>query len=416
MDSISEKLTVFALDNASRTLTEAIDSRLLTALPGALLLDMIRLGLVAPEDGSLHLASAVAPRKSYLNAVYHAVAPKLPLSLADAIQLVNQQVPVVKPKLLEFLAKEGVLKVDKSKLKWSFALKSYMLKADKKGFRRKLAKSFLENKGLLADFWVLQLAASAKLLAGGGIDKKAADVLSSRIVSQGSVSGISREIARQVEGSLPPAGALRKEKGKKPRDENGALWEWRGFWPDNKGPTLIRTSQAYRQSLENLSFEETVDDYLLIEGSQENIKIRNGALEIKRPVDAFDGYTSFLPKETYQFPLDAAVLERLFTRLDASRIPAPAATPEALMNLLTAQGYHCQRIETKKKRFLVKLKNQVRVEFCSLVIAGRKYVSACVEGGDYATTHAHALNFQSQGVQVLGYVDFLKTLCAEPVA
>jgi|GEM_PF-6933439 len=416
MDSISEKLTVFALDNATRTLTEAIDARLRTALPGAFLLDMVRLGLFVPEDGQLRLASSAAPKKAYLNAVYNSLAPKLPLSLSEALQLAGQQVSLVKPKLLEALAKDGVVKVDKSKLKWSFALKSYVLKADKKGLRRKLSKAFLEGKGQLADFWVLQLASAAELLAGGGIDKKAAAQLSARIASYSAVSGISREIARQVAGAVPPAGASPLEKGKKLRDVNGATWEWRGFWPDNKGPTLIRTSQAYRQSLENLSFEETVDDYLLIDGLSENIKIRKGALEIKRPVDAVDGYTAFLPKETYPFPIDPVTLQRLFPLLEAARIPAAVATAESLCTQLTKQGYACQRVETKKKRFLVKLKNQVRVEFCSLVINGRKYVSSCVEGGDYATTHAHALNFQSEGVQVLSYVDFLKSLHSEPVA
>lgn len=416
MDTISEKLTVFALDNATRTLTEAIDARLLTALPGALLLDMVRLGLFVPEDGQLRLASSAAPKKAYLNAVYASIAPRLPLPLPEALQLAGQQVSLVKPQLLEALAKEGMVRVDKSKLKWSFALKSYVLKADKKGLRRKLSKAFLEGKGQLTDFWVLQLASAAELLAGGGIDKKAAAILVTRISSYSAVSGISREIARQLAGSIPPAGATALEKGKKLRDVNGATWEWRGFWPDNKGATLIRTSQAYRQSLENLSFEETTDDYLLLEGLPENIKIRKGALEIKRPIESIEGYTAYLPKETYPFPIDPVTLQRLFPLLEAARIPAAVASPEALQSLLTKRGYQCQRVETKKKRFLVKLKNQVRVEFCSLTINGRKYVSSCVEGGDYATTHAHALNFQSEGVQVLSYVDFLKSLHPEPVA
>lgn len=413
MTSISERLTLFALDNSDRTLTETANLRLGFGLAGALLLDLILEGALQVEPGGeLRPNAAKTFKRPYLSAAFAALPSYATLEQGDAFKALYNIMPQLKQKVLEALAKNGALKTGKSKLKWSFALKVYTLKANKAGYRKKLATALLQNKIQLSDYWVLQLAASSGLLGGKGIDKKDQAQLTAKLRSVSGGIGLVEGIAARVADHIPGALAA-SDPPLKTQEKPAVIWEWRGFWQDTKGPTFLRTSQAYKQSLENLAFEETMDTYLVIEGVPENIKCRKNALEIKRPLESIDGYTAFSPKETWPFPLSAAQVEKLFARVTAKQA-RKLENVEELQALLSEAGYRAQRVETRKKRFLVKLKNQVRVEFCSLSIGGKKYLSTCVEGANYDITHAHALHFQKPNTLVMGYVEFLKHTLLEP--
>jgi hypothetical protein len=418
MDSISEKLAFFAFDNTSRTLNETLNLRFGYGLAGALLLDLMRLGALAvDEEGQFFINPSVTVKKNYLNRALAVLKELTAPSVLDMLEQLIHIITPVKALLLENLQKDGFLKAGTSRLKWSFALKSYSLKAGKKGYRRRLAKDLLADKVQLLDFHVLQLARAANFLSGGAINKKLALTVNTRIDRLAAL--MKAGPAAMIAENLPAAMVLFSEavdtSASSALSLKSAVWEWRGFWASNKNTTLIQAGQAFKQLPANFAFEETTDIYLLLEGITDNIKCRGNALEIKRPVESLQGYTAFLPKETYLFPLSAAQLKDLFVRVPAG-FEQGARDLLELRKMLEKAGYGPKQMEVKKKRFVVKLKNRVQIEFCSLNLDGKKYISACVESPSYDATHAHAVNFRAHDVKVMGYVEFLKSKLLEPVS
>lgn len=410
MESISERLALFALDNSKRTLTANADLQLGHGLAGAMLLDLIREGALSLQaDGQLQPHPLRKLKQRHLVEAFAAIPSHAQLPQSAVYKALYGVMPHLKALVLEALVRRGIVKEDTSKLKWSIAFKAFTLKSNKKGYRKKLLNALRQDKLQLMDYWVLHLAHGCGLLVEG---RKKLPTVVRRLNAYSAMIGLGEGLIPQLLDEIP-ATIVRAAKPLPVAAEEHVVWEWRAFWPESKGPTF-NTSQAYKQSLENLSFEEGSDNYLLVEGVPENIKSRKGALEIKHPLESQEGYTAFAPKQILAFPLSYAQAADIFPRLlgqDAN--PRFIDDIDALQSLLQGNGYRARMVEVKKKRFLAKLKNQVRVEFCSLSLDGRKFVSACVEGPDAAITQAHALNFQTPDAQVMGYVEFMKSTVME---
>ena len=408
MDTITERLALLILDNKHRTLTEDADLRLGYGLCAALMLDLLLAGALEEQaDARLRPCPAVLLKHSFLRAAFDVIPSYTELDRADVLKGLYNTMPRLKMQVLDALVEQGVLRVDTAKLKWSFALKSYVLKPKNSGYRDEVIKALLANRIQLIDFWVIQLAMASRLLwveeDEGKTRLQAAIMHAHRLQSlSGQLPLLRQLVADMLPDAIAASHKLPKLRNKK---HYPVTWEWRGFWADS-GATLIQSSEIYKDLLEDISFSETGDCYLVIEGMAENIKWRKGALEIKRPTESEGGYTAFALKETYAFPLPPEKVSELFPKLET---PAkPIANMQKLVQWLQKQGVRCERVNVKKKRFQVKLQSQVKVEFCTLQVGGRKFLSACVEGPDYDITAAHSHNFQSGDVMAMGYVEFLK--------
>lgn len=405
METITERLVLLALDNTHRTLTEEADIRLGYALTGALAFDLLLAGALDEVEGEWWPRANVKLKKAYLAEAFASIPSHSALSPEAVLSQFYDAMPKLKTLVLDTLVERGLLRSDTSKLKWSFALKSYTLKTDA-ACREKVFDALLQHKVTLNEYWALQLALATRLLQADGEDKRASKVQTQMHRLQ-SVMGASAALAELVADGLPEAIARSHKLAPLGKKRDYPLtWEWRGFWAD-KGATLIQSSELFRQSLDNISFSEMTDSYLLVEGMAENFKWRKQALEVKRPQESLQGYTAFAAKETYDFPLGRSELERLFAQIhhdDDLRLQ----DMDALKAYLCEHHCRCEVMEVRKKRFQVKLQSRVQVEFCSLNVAGRKFLSVCVEGPDYDVTAAHSHNFQSAGVMAMSYVEFLK--------
>lgn len=408
MDSIAERLTLLTLDNKHRTLTEAADLRLGYGLCGALLLDLLLAGALQGGEGECltpnpdatldtpHLQEAFAVLPSYST-----------ITQLEAVKQLYAVLPRLKAVVLDRLVAAGAVREDTAKIKWSFAFKSYMLQPSYSGYRQRLLEEMRNGTIRLEDSWVLQIAdASGLLWAEDAAEKKPLQAALKRLHRLEQATGQLQRLTAQLATDLPEAIArshkLPKMGKKKLYD---STWEWRGFWLD-KGPTLIQASEHYKPSLEQIAFSEMTDAYVVIEGVADNIKCRKSALEVKTPLETLDGHTAFSPKRVFAFPLSPRKLATILPQLEG--VEKPVKNAAALCSLLNAQGIRAEQVEVKKKRFQIKLQSCVKVEFCSLLIGGRKYLSACVEGPEYDITAAHSHNFQMGEVMEMGYVEFLK--------
>jgi hypothetical protein len=408
MDTITERLALLVWDNKHRTLTEDADLRLGYGLCGALVQDLLLCNaLELQPDGSLLPCPKAQFPAPFLREAFDAIPSYTELNPTILLKIFYEQMPQLKASVLENMVGQGGLRVDTEKLKWSFALKSYVLRTEKSGYRDKVIQALLANKIHMLDYWVVQLAVTSRLLwAEEGENKKRLHAAIARLRHVQALNGQTEPLLALLSETLPEAIAASHKLPKLRKKSSYPLtWEWRGFWAD-EGTTLIQSSEIYKQSLENISFSEITDSYLVIEGMAENIKSRKRLLELKRPVESLNGYTAFAPKESYSFPLTPKKAALLFPALNP---PSKALSNIGKMvDWLHGNAVRCEQIEVKKKRFQVKLQSQVQVEFCTLQLAGRKFLSVCVEGPDYDITSAHSHNFQTGGVMAMGYVEFLK--------
>lgn len=408
MESITERLARLTLDNKQRRLTEAADLRLGYALCGSILLDLMLAGaLQAHEDGTCAPNPKAKLRLPYLQEAFAALPSYSVTEQQALLRTLYAIMPRLKELVLDSMVQRGVLREDTAKIKWAFALKAYVLKVEYAGYRLQSLHALKRGTIPLYDCWVLQLAAASGLLwAEEGEGKKDLQSALRRLRELGGMTGQLHQLTGLMRDELPDVIA---QSHKLPRlgkkSAHPTTWEWRGFWLD-KGATLIQASEMYKQSLENISFSEIMDYYVVIEGVAANVKCRKNALEIKTPIDSREGYTAFSPKQVHRFPFMLSALADVISPLANENTSIKNA--HELCDALLAKGIGAALVEVKKKRFQVKLQSQVKVEFCTLQFAGRKYLSACVEGPDYAITHAHSHNFRIGQVMEMGYVEFLK--------
>ena len=403
--SLTERFALFALDNKQHILTEAADMRLELGLCTALVQDLVQRGVLVVEGGKIRRSGKKAVIKEpYLQEAMAVFSSDEPTDLQTMLIALREHIPGIKAIVIGKMLKKGVVKNTIPPVHTAFAVKSYQLKPGKSGYRNRLFKALASQKLAISDYWVLRLAQNADLLGGGRQSKKAIQNATQRLSALAGKIAQGEDLVGSLSILIESREGSKKVSSPAKKAAAGSIWEWRGFWPDT-GKALLQAGDLYRDSLENMNFSEMKDDYLLIEGMEENVKLRARALEIKRPLRAENGYIEFAPKESFRFPLSKKSALTVFPKISKEN---KIKNIKDLQVALRGKGMKSLRVKTSKKRLQAKLKNQIRIEFCQLVIGGAKFLSVCVEGPDFELVQSHAENFRASDVKVMGYAQFLK--------
>ena len=182
-------------------------------------------------------------------------------------------------------------------------------------------------------------------------------------------------------------------------------WEWRVFWSGND-PVFAPRGTARNLAPDAFESSPVRDRYLLIAGRHDNIKLRDGGLEIKRLIESHAGFEAFRRKKTHDFPLRAGKVGELFPRL-AWR-DKPVADARELENALDRAGYAVRWIDVEKTRYRLKLGPKERIEFSVVTVDGRRFRSLCVEGPSYQRVLRRVHELGPVGGAVMGYAEFLR--------
>jgi hypothetical protein len=182
-------------------------------------------------------------------------------------------------------------------------------------------------------------------------------------------------------------------------------WEWRAFW---SGDDPVFAPRGAAREFAPGAFESSPvrDRYLLIAGRQDNLKLREGGLEIKWLIESHAGFEAFRRKKTHDFPVRAGKVGELFPRL-AWR-DNPVASARELENALDRAGYAVRWIDVDKTRYRMKLGPKERIEFSVVTVDGRQFRSLCVEGPSYQRVLCRVLELAPVGGAVMGYAEFLR--------
>ena len=111
-----------------------------------------------------------------------------------------------------------------------------------------------------------------------------------------------------------------------------AQWEWRAFWSSpapglSMHEVLVKPAQCRRTRL--------IDRYLVIHRRQDNIKVRNGRLEVKQLVEQYGRFEAYRRKQRYPFPLAARAVLEIFPRLSEPERRFPASPITATGSAVT---------------------------------------------------------------------------------
>lgn len=149
-------------------------------------------------------------------------------------------------------------------------------------------------------------------------------------------------------------------------------WEFRIFTPQS-GDEAARLGSALEESGQSRS----KDIYLLnLLPPECNVKIRDGELQIKRLIDAEDGFERWLPDPALPFPLEPAAFEGLTGEptaiaLDAGtfidRIRRPAG-PVPIVHVLKTRRHFCS--------------DDILAESAQLTVNGARLESLAIESTD----------------------------------
>lgn len=394
MHTITERLALLAFDNRRRKLGETADMRLGYGLCGALLCDLLAEQLVsAGEDDLLHVCDAAKPAHPLLQTAFELL-PSNAITVEEALKHFHAAMDSIRRQVLDCLTEQGILRAKTNKLKWAFAVAVHTLRPTAAGYRAAIMADLSKDRIRPMDLRALQLALAVRLLDNGPVKKWQAALAK--------VGADNDWLLDAVKKSLPGA---KPKKNKAAQKTASVTWEWRCFWLD-KDETRQKENALYVAVSGGNRITRQDDRYLIVEGIEENIKWRNGMLEIKRPVGKEGEYTAFSPKERYRFPLGVDTADRIFDQLP----PPPKALKDmaSLKRYFTLSGMEHMQIEVRKKRSRAKLHPLVRVEFCTLSVEGRNYVSVCVESPEKELTANYAKHFRTANAMAMDYVEFLR--------
>lgn len=154
-------------------------------------------------------------------------------------------------------------------------------------------------------------------------------------------------------------------------------WEWRVFAREPAYSTIF----THR---ETANLDETDEIYILSAASRNNVKIRDGCLEIKTLLQTSPaGLQRWRPAASMRFPVDEQTLD---TAWRAWGIPAPIVTRvhctrEELLDEIVAQEVALRAVAVTKRRTRIQLQGCAG-EFLSLSILGERWESIAFESTD----------------------------------
>lgn len=407
MLTVTERIVLIAFDHPKRVLTEATDLTLGYALSGALLVDLALRGYLDVEDQSaIRIDKNTSPKENFLSkakAIIEAMDGSDKVTVFKELYTLNYH---IKPLILDTLVEKGFLGVKSTRLKWSFDVRRYSLKKTHQGFRSQLFESMTHDQMTVNDFCVAQLAAATSLLRDTA-DEKQLHKMKKRLNTLSRLMTMTQTITEMMDSVLPDSIAKSHKLGPmQGKRSYPATWEWRGFWREKEGPSLLQASNRYQKNKDTVAFSEMTDTYLIIENNDDNIKIRDTGLEVKRPIESHHGFTAYYPKQVYPFPFAAQALADIFPRLFG--VEGKVESLDALLRVLEDKDYAPHTVSLKKKRMQFALEKQVKLEFATLEAGGERYLSACVEGPDYDVIHAHVQNLAGSKARVCNYYQFIR--------
>ncbi|HLN60093.1 MAG TPA: hypothetical protein VK464_00980 [Symbiobacteriaceae bacterium] len=199
-----------------------------------------------------------------------------------------------------------------------------------------------------------------------------------------------------------------------------AAWEWRGFQqaagPVTAADLLALAGQAalaiqVAAPAANSVVPET-DTYLVRPGLPHNLKVRHGALEVKEQVaEQSGGYSLWLDKVIYPFPLAPQAVDRLWALLELPRRGRSrhAASPDQLIAVLGRHGFTPIRMDKLRVRLD---SGAARLEVAGVTVHGtaRWWLSLCADGYDLPAVQAlvRQVAGSRSPLQAMSYVDFLQ--------
>jgi hypothetical protein len=187
-----------------------------------------------------------------------------------------------------------------------------------------------------------------------------------------------------------------------------AMWDWRAFWMSRA------TTSPLHDILENgarWKHSRFVDHYLMIEGRQDNIKIRSGSLQVKQFIEQYDGFRAYRRKQYFRFPLAARRLLCIFPRLsEPDRVFTNAAD---LLSTLTNHDYQPRCYDVSKERWKCKVRG-VEFERTKVEVATWRFFSVALTGPELESVARAATNLPTDSaVGVGGYTELLAHIAME---
>lgn len=403
---VTEKLLLLALDTTSRALSEANAVRLPYCLPAAVLFDMKCAGaLKLSEEGHYYYTSTVA--SGLLSRITPLVSFEGNIHKNDIIRHIRTQYHPIKTEVFTALQTAKICDCRGKNLKWGFSLRFYVLRPEWSGYRKWVSEKIVQGAVQFSDYWAVRLA----MAAGVWHEKDMPQPVREKLAHLSAVTGGEEPLIQAFTQDFPPVIANAEAltpMGKK--SSYSRIWEWRGFWETKAIPFFLaeESISAILKSSTKLSKDEDV--YLLADGIDSNVKLREGALEVKRlSRQDEEKFNVFFPKEIYPLPTLSEHLKEIFPALQAGDI----CDGSNLDAMLVDCGYKTLKQLVKKRRFQVKLQTGVKLEFASIAVHGRKFLSVCVEGRDRDAVAAHVQNFHVGKVRVMNYTELLNGLLME---
>ncbi len=337
------------------------------AVAGALLDDLRRAGRIRIESDRVAVTDAAATGETAMDRVLDSVAASAPVTVSDRVAaLVGDGPGLVHAVRDRLVARGAIAATDQDFLC---------------GFRRRC--HAIADGAAPGD-----RAAAARLLSA---------------VAGGHGSGVTDPITRGAAAACAAIATAAAEKG---GDRPARVaWEWRAFWSDDN-PVFAPRGAARDLAPDAFDSSRVHDRYLLIAGRHDNLKLRQGGLEVKRLIESHAGFGAFRRKKTHDFPLRAGKVGELFPRL-AWR-DKPVADARELESALDQAGYSVRWIDVDKVRYRMKLGPRERIEFSVVTVDGRRFRSLCVEGPSYQRVLRRVLELAPVGGAVMGYAEFLR--------
>ena len=183
-------------------------------------------------------------------------------------------------------------------------------------------------------------------------------------------------------------------------------WEWRAFGQS------FGEADAHFAALQPGGVQESDEIYLLSSISEQNVKVRDGLMDIKtlEQVNA-DGLEQWKPIMKGAFPLPAAEAKKV---LDALGIPQPVLTRAAytldqfVAELAEPSGrLHSVRVHKRRVRYKI---NGCMSEVTEIVADGRKIRTVAIESEDAARVIATVREIGLGGLKNTSYPKGLKQL------
>ena len=181
-------------------------------------------------------------------------------------------------------------------------------------------------------------------------------------------------------------------------------WEWRVFWPEGEAVELPPSWDGF--GIDSDSEAELLEDnYLLVHGKNDNIKLRGSGLKIKRMVEACHGFIAYGSSVKFQFPEKTATLAKIFPRL--IEVTADLHSSDDLIEIMSATGYQPRVLMVSKARRVQSMIFGVQIEFSRVSVNGRAFNSISLESRYLTALRILARNLPIGAGQVAGYSEFL---------